>query len=218
MKYNIKIGITPAKLCYSICFALLLALIRGVSSEKEIGAAMDANIALLAMIFCADTYYQEIQSDRWEVFYLVPPRSRYLTICQRLFAELIYLALLTVICYLAFYARFSGNFIQSSEIPIDITAILACCASVFFFGTFTFTLVNVFGNLWAGIGGALLVWSVLNSALGRKLPAFINVFAYGNYTEDSSREWIAGKLTAVVLSGLLILINYKLLNRQERIR
>ena len=64
LKYNIKIALTRMKVCYSVSFMIILALIRGVSHPEEIGIAMDTNVALLAIIFCSDVYYQEIYENR----------------------------------------------------------------------------------------------------------------------------------------------------------
>lgn len=216
MKHNIKIVITPTKLCYSICYVILLSLVRGVSSSSEIGVAMDAYVAVLAIIFFSDTYYQEVQANRWEVFHLLPTRAKYMALCQRMLVQTLYMCLLIGSGYWGFYLQRSIHNQDTNELCIYITAVLACSVTVVFFGTFTVTMVNAFHNLWAGIGVALLLWYLLNSSWGRKLLDYINIFAYKGGV--STGLWMKGKLFALILSILLLLINYKLLNRQERLR
>lgn len=211
MRHNIKIALTGVKVCYSVSFMIILALIRGVSYPEEIGMAMDANVALLAIIFCSDVYYQEISDNRWEVFNLLPRRNRFQTICQRLLLQVIYLGILSGLNYWVFYVHFITHRSEVNMLPY-LTAVLACSASILFFGTLSFTLVNVFKNLWGGIGGTFLIWITLNSTIGKRIPDCINVFAYGNSQDLEVRtDWITGKLVAVIASIILIYCNRKLL-------
>ena len=55
------------KIAYSVFFIVLLSLIRGVTYTYEIGIAMEAPMAILTTVFCADTYMQEIISKRSEI-------------------------------------------------------------------------------------------------------------------------------------------------------
>ena len=59
-----KISLPAYKLAYAFCFVVILSLIRGITFSYEIGVAMEAPMAILAMVFCADTYTQEITSKR----------------------------------------------------------------------------------------------------------------------------------------------------------
>ncbi len=212
LKYNIKIALTRMKVCYSVSFMIILALIRGVSHPEEIGIAMDTNVALLAIIFCSDVYYQEIYENRWENINLLPKKNRFSTIFQRLLIQFIYLISLCAINYWVFYIRFISYRGEVNLIHIYITAIFACSASILFFGVLSFTFVNLLRNLWAGIGATFLVWITLNSTFGKRIPSFINVFAYGiNHSFEIQTDWIIGKLTAIIASILLIYINKELL-------
>jgi hypothetical protein len=191
---------------------IILALIRGVSYPEEIGVAMDANVALLAVIFCSDVYYQEIHDNRWEIFDLLPTKSRFNTICQRLLLQVIYLSILCSLNYWVFYVRFITYRSEVNLLRLYLTAVLACSASILFFGTLSFTFVNVLKNLWGGIGGAFLIWITLNSTIGKRIPSYINVFAYGNSQDfEICTDWIIGKLVAVITSIALIYSNKKLL-------
>ncbi len=168
LKHNIKIALTRTKVCYSISFMIILALIRGVSYPDEIGVAMDANVALLAIIFCSDAYYQEIHDNRWEIFDLLPRRKRFHSICQRLLIQVIYLSILCTLNYWVFYINFITNRSEVELLRIYITAIFACSVSILFFGTLAFTFVNVLKSLWGGIGVTFLIWSTLSSTIGKK--------------------------------------------------
>ncbi|MDO4327604.1 MAG: hypothetical protein Q4E24_16535 [bacterium] len=55
-----KISLPTYKMAYAACFVVILSLIRGISLSDEIGIAMEAPMAVLAVVFCADTYTQEI--------------------------------------------------------------------------------------------------------------------------------------------------------------
>ncbi len=212
MRYSIKIALTRIKVCYSVSFLIILALIRGISFPDEIGVAMDANVALLAIVFCADAYYQEIHENRWEVFDLLPVKNRFHTICQRLLLQVVYLGILTGLDYWVFYVHFIKYKSEANLLVLYLTAVLACTASIFFFGTLSFTFVNLFKNLWGGIGGAFLIWTILNSTVGKRIPDYINVFAYGNnQNNEICTDWIIGKLVAVITAILLIYFNKKLL-------
>lgn len=219
MNYNIKIGLTRVKICYSASFMLILAFIRGISYREEIGVAMDANVALLAILFCADTYYQEIQNNRQEIFILLPKRNRYHTICQRLLLQIMYIGVLISLDYWVFYLKKITYWTETNRVFLYLTAVLACQASVLFFGTLSFTMVNVVKNLWAGIGITLLIWFTLNSTIGNYIPNCINIFGYGNSPDFGiSLDWILGKLAAVIASILLIYSNKRLLNWKKGLR
>lgn len=211
MKSNIKIALTRTKVCYSISFMIILALIRRVSYPEYIGGAMDANVALLAIIFCSDIYYQEIHDNRWEIFDLLPRSRRFHTIYQRLLIQIIYLSILCALNFWVFYVHFIAYRSEVNLLSIYITAILACSASILFFGALSFTFVNVLKNLWGGIGVTFLIWSTFSSSIGKKIPDYINVFAYGNSKNFEDTDWIVGKLVAVIVSIVLIYSNKKLL-------
>jgi len=212
LKYNLKIVLSRVKVCYSISYVVIFALIRGVSSPEEIGAVMDAGVALLAIIFCSDAYYQEVQENRWEAFNLIPNRNRYKTICQRLLLQMIYLSILISLGYWLFYLKMITFGTDANLLLIYITAVLACSASVLFFGTLSFTMVNAFKNVWGGIGVTFLIWISLNSTFGKDIPIYLNVFGY-TFREDMgiSRDLIIEKLVAVTISILLIYSNRRLL-------
>lgn len=220
MKYNIKIAITPAKVGYSISFIFLLTLIGGISSTVEIGSVLDMNIAMLSIIFCADTYYQELQSARWEVFYLLPSRSKCYTLCQRFTIQIAFMIICSSLGYWLFYLK-NPMKVGDMELLLFVTSVLAITASAIFFGSLTVTIVNVFQNLWAGIGCALVLWFTLNPAYHPKLslPKYVDLFRVSCNAEGFPQYLTIAKLTAVILSAVLMIVNYRLIiHGKERIR
>ncbi|MCM1160696.1 MAG: ABC transporter permease [Roseburia sp.] len=210
MKYNVKIAIPFYKTVYSILFVIVLAFVRGVSDVREIGAAMDANMALLAMVFCADGYYQEFSKGRWEVFWLCPSKRKWQTLLQRFFLQVIWLTIVAMVGYFVFYWQRPGRNGVTSELDLWLWFGFAVIGSIFFFGALSFTVVNLCNNLWAGLGISAICWSLLNSTTGQKLPDVLYVFAYGGkgtrFFDDSNEKWIWGKLSAVVLGCLLLFL------------
>lgn len=55
------------KMVYAFAFVVILSLIRGVVFTNEIGLSIEGPFAILIAVFCADTYVQEITSNRSEV-------------------------------------------------------------------------------------------------------------------------------------------------------
>ena len=104
-----KISLPAYKLAYAFCFVVILSLIRGISLSYEIGVAMEAPMAVLAMVFCADTYTQEITSKRSEVHRLYPLKRRIRSISMRMIAQEIVLFILSAIGYGMFF------FFQNTE-------------------------------------------------------------------------------------------------------
>lgn len=211
MKKNIKISLPAYKIIYSILFVILLSFVRGISDADEIGTAMDASMALLAIIFCSDTYFQEYLGNRWEVFVMFQNKQKYQTIVQRMVIQFIYLLVLAMAGYWLFYWQKPSTWGIASHLTLYFWAVFAVTGSIIFFGSLSLTFVNLFRNLWLGIGVSVLTWIMLNSTHGERIPEWINVFAYGSReTTDISGRWVLGKIIAIILSIILILINKKL--------
>ena len=211
VKYNVKIAVPFYKAVYSILFVIILAFVRGISDVREIGAAMDANIALLAMVFCADGYYQEFSGGRWEVFQLCPGKRKWQTLLQRFFLQVIWLTIIAMAGYFVFYWQRPEKSFETSDMVLWLWFGFAAIGSIFFFGSLSFTLVNLWNNLWAGLGISVIVWSLLNSTTGQKLPEALYVFAYGakgtGFLDSSLKgNWIWGKLSAMLLGSILLLL------------
>ena len=67
LKQEIKIVLPAYKIFYSLFFPVVLCLIRGVARADEIGGALDSNMALLSLVFCAETWVMERSGRRWEI-------------------------------------------------------------------------------------------------------------------------------------------------------
>lgn len=98
-----KISLPAYKLAYALCFVVILSLIRGISFSYEIGVAMEAPMAVLAMVFCADTYTQEITSKRSEIHRLYPMKRRLHSIRMRMAVQEAVLFALNAVGYGMFY-------------------------------------------------------------------------------------------------------------------
>lgn len=55
------------KIAYAVSFVVILSVIRAVVFTYEIGLSIEPPFAILTAVFCADTYVQEITSNRSEV-------------------------------------------------------------------------------------------------------------------------------------------------------
>ena len=81
MKKEMKIVLPFYKIAYAVSFVVILSVIRAVVFTYEIGLSIEPPFAILTAVFCADTYVQEITSNRSEVQRLAPslwrpPRQR----------------------------------------------------------------------------------------------------------------------------------------------
>ena len=81
---EMKIALPLQKQAYAVFFVIILSLVRGVTYSDEIGIALEAPMAVLALTFCADTYTQEITSRRSEIWRLCPMKKRMHSIYRRI--------------------------------------------------------------------------------------------------------------------------------------
>ena len=83
MKKEMKIILPVYKMVYAFAFVVILSLIRGVVFTNEIGLSIEGPFAIFIAVFCADTYVQEITSNRSEVQRLYQIKKRIYSIIQR---------------------------------------------------------------------------------------------------------------------------------------
>lgn len=203
---NGKIVLPLYKILYAICFIVLLAFVRGISYTYEIGVAIDPNISLLAVIFFSDTLEAEYREKRWEIFSLLPEKSRIRTIRQRIGIQWGYLWLLSVIGYWIFYwqnPRMDGT----STFFLYGIYLFAVGASILFWGILSMTIVNKTGKLVPGIGITVLLWLLINSKGGEQILGNFSVFAFGfrDIKAASDFSWAIGKAVAIVIALFLLL-------------
>ena len=76
MKKEMKIVLPFYKIAYAVSFVVILSVIRAVVFTYEIGLSIEPPFAILTAVFCADTYVQEITSNRSEVQRLYQIKKR----------------------------------------------------------------------------------------------------------------------------------------------
>lgn len=202
-----KICLPGVKFLSAAVFMVLLSLIRGVSSPSEIGAAMEAPVAFLAVVFCADTYLSEYYGNRVEVFKLYGLRRRSAAIYRRMAIQSVCLWLLSAAGFGLFYVQCPMSGIKAGTFFFDFGLFLAAIAgTILFWGSLSMTLGNLCRSIWAGIGGTLLFWLVFVSPAGNRFFGRWNVFAYmfRNPGLSGDWNWLCGKMASAV-AGILLL-------------
>lgn len=218
MRKEIKIVLPFYKIAYSVSFMILLSLIRSVIHTYEIGIAIEAPVAILAVVFCADTYIQEMISKRSEIHRLYPIKKRIFSILQRIFIQELFLWLLAVIGY-GFFFLFQNPLthpVTESEGKQFIIYLFAVAVTLFFWGILANTLSMLFSNMWMGIGGCLLVWVATNSTWGDKYLRGWNLFSYTFRDLENSGDvsWLYGKMLCLCIGIILITALPKIIKKR----
>lgn len=222
MRKEIKICLPFYKIVYSVFFIFVLSLVRGVNFTFEIGIALEPPLAILAAVFCADTYVQEIMSKRSEVEKLCPMKNRIISIFRRVGVQEVYLLLLAAAGYGMFYiiqrpVVFYG--LQSEtgdEVHQFFVYIAAVTAALLFWGLLSLVLSCLFRNIWAGIGGCLVLWIVTDSQLGENILGKWNLFSYSFRNAEDSQDmgWICGKMICAAFCIIMIVLLPKIIEKR----
>ncbi len=222
MRKEIKICLPFYKIAYSVFVIAVLSLIWGVNFTFEIGAALEPQMALLAAVFCADTYVQEIVSRRSEIARLYPMKKRMASIFRRMGVQEIYLLILAVIGYgmfyifqnpVPFYGEKSGT---GAELGLFWVYLSAIIITLIFWGILSVTLSCLFRNMWAGIGGCLILWIITDSTLGKGFLGKWNLFSYTfrNIEDSKDISWICGKILCMGLGIIMIAALPKIIKKR----
>lgn len=205
---EMKICLPVYKIIYSICFIVFLSLVRGISSIAEIGITMDAYIAVLAIVFCADTYWMEHSGKRREVFCLYSVKKRKQTILNRLGVQWIFLWGLALIGYGLFFWQQPHDMNASSPMLLFAMYVPEVLVTICFWSTFAMTVTNLLRNLWGGIGISIILWISLNSAAGERVLGKFNVFSFvfRDTQNINNMEWLWGKGIALGLTVLMAVL------------
>ncbi len=205
---EVKICLPAFKVTYSICFTVILSLVRGISNVTEIGITLDAYMPVLAIVFCADAYRMEYSQKRWEVFRLYPVGTRRKTILKRLVIQWIYLCVLTFAGYACFYWQRPMNLNEIPQILLYGMSMGSVAVSIIFWGAFAMTVSNIFGNIWAGIGISVILWMAAYSTSGERILGKFNVFSFifRDIADVGDWSWLWGKGTALVLTAVMLVI------------
>lgn len=206
MKKEMKICLPIYKIVYSIIFMIILSLIRGISSVTEIGITLDTSAALLAIVFCADIYEMEFRGKRWEIFCLYPVKSKAKAIFHRLTVQNIYLCFISYIGYFFFYWQKPRNF-YGTPLLLYAMFILAVTVSILFWSVCSMTLVNIFRNLWAGMGVTLCLWFFINSKAGESILGKFSIFsfAFRDISKVGDWGWLWGQGIFLIITILMLL-------------
>lgn len=205
-RMEIKIGLPAYKIVFSLFFTVLLSVIRGVVYTYEVGIALDPMMALLAAVFCGDTYVQELSAKRAEVERLYPMKNRLRSLFWRMAAQELYLLALAAAGYGMFcLVQQPGSFSERSvemgaEMRQFLIFLAAVAVTLLFWGLLSHTLACLFRNLWAGIGGCFLLWIMTNSTAGDRLLGSWNLFSYTfrDVENPGDFSWICGKIVCVM--------------------
>ncbi len=204
MKQEMKICLQGFKLAYSILFIIILSLVRGISTYDEIGIAIVPYLAILASVFCADTYLCEWNAKRGEVFCLISKANRKKVIIRRLFLQVIYLWTVGAVGYFLFFWQKPFHIGNRSFMQEYGCYLLVILWDVIFWSTFAMTISNLLRNQIAGIGGSIVLWLVLYSKWGEQYFGNYNLFSYVFRDGSGDLEWVYGSMVEIVLSFLLI--------------
>lgn len=217
-----KISLPAYKLAYAFCFIIILSLIRGVSVTYEIGVAMEAPMAALAIVFCADTYTQEIVSKRSEINRLYPMKKRIRSIALRMIVQEGLLFLLSAVGY-GMFLLFQNPLSLSktgqsfeTESGMFLTFLVAMVVTLWFWGILSNMLSCLLRNMWAGIGCCLALWLVTNSSFGEKMFGNWNLFSYTfrNITDNKDINWVYGKAMCLVLCVIMAFLMPRIIKKR----
>lgn len=209
MIYEMKIALTFQKQAYAVFFAVILSLVRGVTYADEIGIALEAPMAILAMAFCADTYTQEIAGRRSELGRLCPMKKRICSIYRRMVIQEMFLLSVAVLGYGLFFLFQNPRTSEigtspESEICRFFVYVASVAVTLGFWGLLSNMLSCLFRNMWAGIGGCLMLWLFTNSTIGDRCFGAWNLFSYTfrELENNSDFSWLCGKMVCICI-GLM---------------
>lgn len=218
MKSEIKIVLPFYKIAYAFSFITILSLIRGITYTYEVGIAIEAPAALLVFVFCADTYVQEIVSRRSEIYCLYPMKKRTASVFKRLLIQAAFLIFLEILGYVLFlvFQKPITHPVTESEIKQFLIYVFAMSIMTFFWSALSNMLSILFRNMWAGIGGCLLIWMATNSTGGDRILGAWNLFSYSfrNIENSTDFSWMCGKAFCMIFAAVMFMTLPKLLRKR----
>ncbi len=217
MKQDLKISLPVYKIGYSLAFIVILSCVHSVVYVNEIGPAIDGKMAVLTLVFCADTYLIERQSRRREVFRLYLIKNQYYAVLRRITVQIGYLTVISILAYGMFYWQKPAVLDEKRS---GIFLFLLYCGvvfiTVFFWSVLSVTVCNLLQSVWGGMGMLFPVWLFLVSKAGEKLLGVWNPFSYEfcEFSELTEWKWAAGKIITAVCAILLLLLQKKILEKR----
>ena len=221
---DMKISLTVQKQAYAIFFVVILSLVRGVTDSDEVGIALEAPMAALALTFCADTYTQEIVSKRSEIWRLCPMKRRVCAIYRRMAIQEVFLLFVAAVGYGLFFLFQSprtdrvGTGGLESELCQFLIYVAAVAVTLGFWGFLSNLISCLFRNMWVGIGGCLILWLAANSSMGDRCFGAWNLFSYTfrDLEDGGDFRWICGKMVCICIGILAVAALPGIIRRQER--
>ena len=222
MAKEIKIVLPFYKIVYAVCFIVILSLVRGVAFTDEVGIALEPPAAVLAAVFCADTYVQEITGRRSEIWRLYPMKNRMVSIYRRAAVQEIFLLVITAVGYglfllfqrpVSMYGILQGT---ENEAGMFLIFVIAVFVTIHFWGIFSLTFPSLFRNMWAGIGCSFFLWILTNSTAGEKYLGKWNLFSYTfrKVEDNTDFSWVCGKIVCILVSILMIIMLPKIIEKR----
>lgn len=218
MKKELKICLPLYKIIYSLVFVVILSIIRGIVYVNEIGIAMEPAIALLAMVFCADTYTIEIDSKRNEILKLSSMKKLSASIRRRVLIQMVCLLVISMIGYGLFYwQKPISNLDTMAQFGMFVIAMIG---TISFWGVLSETVATLFHHTWGGIGISFLLWIGLYSKAGEKIFGKWSIFSFTFRELERELEgsgdwsWMCGKTVSIVAALLMVFIIPVLLKKR----
>lgn len=157
---EIKISLPLYKILCAFFFVLILAIVRGVTDVNEIGPTIDTYIAILALVLCADTCYQEVPGGGWEILAIKPKKQQRKTILRRFAVQYLFIICVAAAGYGLFYI-IQQPYIREKGFYYFAAAMGASAASIVLFGAVSALLSKMTGSLWGAIGASAALWFFL---------------------------------------------------------
>lgn len=106
----------------------------------------------------------------------------------------------------------------AGEIGRFLIYVAAVAVTLGFWGLLSNLLSCLFRNMWAGIGGCLILWLVTNSSMGDRCFGAWNLFSYTfrELEDGGDFRWIWGKIVCICIGILAAAALPGIIRRQER--
>ncbi|WDV47079.1 hypothetical protein PV797_05100 [Clostridiaceae bacterium M8S5] len=215
MNKIIKVALPKYLVVLSFVYAISLPFISGVSKVEEIGIVLDSRFALLAIIVFSNTYHIEVSMRTSQIYYLMTSEYISMDLLKRVVTKFFFIMLLFLFSYFGYMIRRPYLLIGQTHLDLFINSILVISVNILLWGMLAYFFVGVTSNLWIGISIILTIWFFFISTIAKKLPVYMNVFAYGHMKDlgMSKYDLYIGKTLSLMLAILLFLINRKLSER-----
>ena len=219
---EMKISLTFQKQAYAVFFVIILSLVRGITYSDEIGIALEAPMAILALTFCADTYTQEIVSKRSEIWRLCPMKKRMHSIYRRIVIQEMFLLAVAATSYGLFFLFQNPNINGMGQSGIEneicqfFVYFAAIAVTLGFWGPLSNLISCLFRNMWVGIGSCMVLWLITNSSIGNRIFGAWNLFSYSfRKLEDiSDFSWIYGKVVCISIGIMAVAVLPKIIKKR----